>query len=101
MSAASKSNLSAFGQLLTRLADREEVTKKALAEAAGIRSTSVMTECLLEKSASRKAYGPPAEALIPWADRLGLKGKERRHFILMGLAQRSPAVMDALMTELE
>ncbi len=80
--------LSAFGQLLTRLARERRVSKSQLARAAGC-PPSVLTDGLKERGEDRKAYHPPLAFLDVWADALGLTGDERDEFILAGHLDRS------------
>jgi hypothetical protein len=80
-------SLSPFGRLVVKHLKNQGITRKALGIAVGVTTPGAMTRMLRDRG-DPKAYAPAPEHLIVWSDLLGLKGKERRQFIAMGLLAR-------------
>lgn len=96
------SPLSPFGRLVVKHLKEQGLTRQKLAKVAGITDSAAMTRCLRAKDGTDpKAYAPAPGHLVPWANLLGLVGKERRTFIALGLLDRcSEDVAKALWSEL-
>ncbi len=76
--------LSPFGDLFEHYRQRSGLSKRKLAAAAGITSSSVMTDVLRERGQGIRAYGPPLHALAIWAKTLELDPMETEWFCLLG-----------------
>lgn len=72
-----------FGEALKRLMSERGLSQRAMATAAGV-SQSYIAQVL------RGARPVAEERIGPWAEALGLKGRERERFRLLALLTRCP-----------
>jgi hypothetical protein len=67
----------------------------------GIQSRSVMTYVIRARKAGERGYLPPLEKLEVWAEKLKLRGDERRRFVLLGNLMHCPTLVVEHIAEME